>query len=118
VPVLALINPVFWAATWLWVLGASGVVASVLPPVVYYPGLACLVLGNFVGIYIGLLGIRVTGRPRLLGAVLLFPLYWLMMSIAAIRALLQLTVAPSFWEKSVHGLDRGQDGRTTEVAVG
>ena len=51
-------------------------------------------------------------------AVLLFPLYWLMMSIAAVRALLQLTVAPSFWEKSVHGLDRSQHGRTTEVAVG
>ena len=117
VPVLALINPVFWAATWLWILGASGVVASLLPPVVYYPGLACLVVGNFVGIYIGLLGIRVTGRPRLLGAVLLFPLYWLMMSIAAIRALLQLTVAPSFWEKSVHGLDRRDDSKRTEVAV-
>jgi hypothetical protein len=41
-----------------------------------------------------------------------------MMSIAAIRALLQLTVAPSFWEKSVHGLDRGQEGGTAEVAVG
>ena len=28
-----------------------------------------------------------------------------MMSIAAVRAVLQLMVAPSFWEKSVHGLD-------------
>jgi hypothetical protein len=41
-----------------------------------------------------------------------------MMSIAAIRALLQLTVAPSFWEKSVHGLDRRDDSRRTEGAVG
>ena len=38
-------------------------------------------------------------------AVVLSPIYWAMMSIAAIRALVQLLVAPSFWEKSVHGLE-------------
>ena len=115
VPILALINPVFWAATGLWLLGFSGI-ATLIPPLVYYPSLASLVLGNFLGIYVGLLGIRFTNRPKLLGAVLLFPLYWLMMSIAATRALLQLTVAPSFWEKSVHGLDRAT--QRAERAVG
>ena len=117
IPVLALINPIFWLLTWLWFLGGSAVVDPLLPPLIYYPGLACLLIGNFLGIYVGVLGIRVTGRPRLLWAVFLFPVYWLMMSIAAIRAVLQLTVAPSFWEKSVHGLDRTFSARSAEHAV-
>jgi hypothetical protein len=32
------------------------------------------------------------------------PLYWVMMSIAAVKAAWQLVVTPSFWEKTVHGL--------------
>lgn len=38
-------------------------------------------------------------------AALAAPVYWTMMSIAAIKALVQLIVAPSFWEKTAHGLD-------------
>ena len=37
-------------------------------------------------------------------AALLTPIYWLMMSVAAWRALLQLMTRPSFWEKTDHGL--------------
>jgi len=37
---------------------------------------------------------------------LLMPLYWILMSLASIRALLQLLVSPFVWEKTVHGLDR------------
>jgi len=33
------------------------------------------------------------------------PIYWVMMSIAAVKAMWQLVVTPSFWEKTAHGLD-------------
>jgi hypothetical protein len=36
----------------------------------------------------------------------LAPAYWAMMSIAAIKAAVQLLVTPTFWEKTAHGLDR------------
>jgi hypothetical protein len=36
---------------------------------------------------------------------LLAPASWVLMSIAAIKALVQLVSMPSFWEKTVHGLD-------------
>jgi hypothetical protein len=33
------------------------------------------------------------------------PLYWALMSLAAIRAVLQLLISPFMWDKTVHGLD-------------
>jgi len=36
----------------------------------------------------------------------LSPAYWVMMSIAAVKAAVQLLAAPTFWEKTAHGLDR------------
>jgi hypothetical protein len=35
---------------------------------------------------------------------LLIPAYWLMMSIAAYKALWQLITKPFYWEKTSHGL--------------
>jgi len=35
---------------------------------------------------------------------LLTPLYWVLMSFAAYKALGQLIVKPSYWEKTNHGL--------------
>ena len=45
-------------------------------------------------------------------AAMLVPIYWVMMSIAAVKAVWQLVVTPSFWEKTAHGL-----GAPAEVPV-
>jgi len=34
------------------------------------------------------------------------PLYWLLISLAAYRALLQLITRPFYWEKTEHGVSR------------
>ena len=104
VPLVAILNPVFWFLTALWFLVQPPSLASLLPSPIYYPALLSMLVGNFIAIYIGVIAVRVRGRSDLLGAVLLSPIYWAMMSIAAIRAFAQLLIAPSFWEKSVHGL--------------
>jgi len=38
-------------------------------------------------------------------AALLSPLYWVLISLAAWKAVWQLIVKPHYWEKTVHGLD-------------
>ncbi|MEZ5926145.1 MAG: glycosyltransferase [Hyphomicrobiaceae bacterium] len=43
---------------------------------------------------------------RLLPSIALVPVYWLLISVAAYRALLQLLTAPHKWEKTEHGLSR------------
>jgi cellulose synthase/poly-beta-1,6-N-acetylglucosamine synthase-like glycosyltransferase len=105
VPLVAVLNPIFWALTAVWFLAQPHALTVLLPAPIYYPALASMLAGNFLALYVSVIAIRVRRRPDLLAAVLLSPLYWGLMSIAAIRALAQLLVAPSFWEKSMHGLD-------------
>ena len=48
------------------------------------------------------LGALRAGRVRLIGHVIWAPLYWLMISVAAYRALIQLFARPHYWEKTPH----------------
>jgi cellulose synthase/poly-beta-1,6-N-acetylglucosamine synthase-like glycosyltransferase len=105
-PLVPLINPLFWTLTLLWSIGHFPFIAALFPSWLYYPGMVCMVLGNFSIIYANILGARLGGYPDLLGAILLAPIYWVMMSIAALKAASQLIRVPTFWEKTRHGLDR------------
>ena len=116
-PLLALLNPIFWGLTAVWFLAGPPFVQSLFPGWIYYVSLACLVFGNFTFLYTSLISARASGDPRLVLSALLSPVYWVMMSIAAIKAFVQLVGAPSFWEKTMHGLDRPPGG-TRERAAG
>lgn len=104
-PLVALINPIFWVMTGIWFLAKPEFVQALFPAWLYYTSLLCLVAGNFLFVYGAMVSVRATGRPDLVLASMLVPIYWLMMSVAAIKALVQLVSAPSFWEKTTHGLD-------------
>jgi hypothetical protein len=71
---------------------------------VYYAALLCWLLGNSSIVYASLLTARLADRPHLVLAALLSPLYWVMMSVAAVKAVVQLVQDPSYWEKTTHGL--------------
>lgn len=108
-PLVALLNPIFWVLTILWFGTKANFVQPMFPPSVYYAGLFCMVFGNFLVIYLGVIAIRASDRSELLGAVLLSPLYWVMMSVAAVKAVIQIVNSPYFWEKTTHGLDVAAD---------
>jgi hypothetical protein len=72
---------------------------------VYYVGLVMWAFGNFLLLYLTVLTARRTRPTGLVLAALLVPVYWVMMAIAAVKAMWQLVVTPSFWEKTAHGLD-------------
>lgn len=103
-PLLALVNPVFWALSAAWASSHLELVRELFPAPLFYTGLICSVFGNFTFVYVNLIAARQTGIGRLVPAALLSPFYWAMMSLAAAKALVQLIVAPSFWEKTTHGL--------------
>jgi len=109
-PLLALLNPIFWLTTMIWFLAHPAFIQSLFPAPLYYGSLACWALGNFLLFYFTLASCRLSRRPELLWAALLVPLYWVMMSMAAAKAFFQLIGAPTFWEKTVHGLHRDPDG--------
>ena len=104
-PLIAIINPIFWALTAVWFLAHPAIIESLFPSWLYYAGLACFVGGNFMFLYGSMVSAQSTGRPDVVLAAALSPIYWVMMSIAAMKATIQLVSAPSFWEKTTHGLD-------------
>jgi cellulose synthase/poly-beta-1,6-N-acetylglucosamine synthase-like glycosyltransferase len=104
-PVLALLNPLFWGLTALWWLAEPAFVAALFPPITYYLGMACWMLGGLSAIYTGVAVARIAGKPQLAPAALIMPLYWVLMALAATKAVVQLVRQPSYWEKTTHGLD-------------
>jgi len=108
-PILAVVNPFFWVITLVWFIAHPQFVLEIFPAPVYYVGLVLWAFGNFLLWYLTVLTARHTRPVGLVLAATLVPFYWMMMSIAAIKAMWQLAVTPSFWEKTAHGLDSDSD---------
>lgn len=103
-PLLAALNPLFWTTTALWFVSKPTSLQSIFPVVPYFLGMASWVIGNFLVFWSWLIAARDSKR-RMVVASLLSPLYWVLMGVAAIKAVIQLVTAPSYWEKTQHGLD-------------
>ncbi len=103
-PALAIINPIFWLMTILWFVAHPAFIEEIFPAPIYYLSLLSWAFGNFLLVYVTVMSCRLSKRGELLIPALLVPLYWVMMSMAAIKALSQLVGAQSYWEKTVHGL--------------
>jgi cellulose synthase/poly-beta-1,6-N-acetylglucosamine synthase-like glycosyltransferase len=68
--------------------------------------LPVLLAGYLVSATLGLVGLLRRRLFSCIWALLLMPLYWLLLSLAAWRALFQLVRDPYRWEKTEHGLAR------------
>lgn len=68
--------------------------------------LATIAAGYLTTIVIGLIGLAKRGLLREAWVLILTPVYWLCLSMAAWRALYQLLTEPYHWEKTEHGLAR------------
>ncbi len=104
----ALVHPVFIAGlAWQLATDASltretGMIALVMT------GLhgGTLIAGYAVSALLGFIGLAHRGLRRCAWVLLLMPLHWLMLSLAAWRALFQLMRDPYRWEKTEHGFAR------------
>jgi cellulose synthase/poly-beta-1,6-N-acetylglucosamine synthase-like glycosyltransferase len=103
-PLLAVMNLWFWGLALVWITTRAAFVQAMYPGWAYYLAAAVWVIGNLSVVYVSVVTARVVRRPDLLAAAVLSPLYWVLMSIAALRAAVQLVTAPSHWEKTTHGL--------------
>lgn len=99
-----LLNPLFWALALLWFAVRPAGLDALFPGPVFALGALCLFVGNFVFVYVNLLGCFRRGRDGLMWANLLAPLYWALMSFSGWRAFLQFFSNPFYWEKTQHGL--------------
>jgi cellulose synthase/poly-beta-1,6-N-acetylglucosamine synthase-like glycosyltransferase len=105
-PATFLAVPLMWFVTAVWLVGAvSGPTVSHLFPHPF-DMLAefSMVVGNLGMIGLNALAVVRRRMFHLLPFALLAPLYWVLHSIAAWRALDQLIRRPFVWEKTPHGL--------------
>jgi cellulose synthase/poly-beta-1,6-N-acetylglucosamine synthase-like glycosyltransferase len=104
-PLLAALNPISWMLVLTWFTLQPKFIMDIIPTPMYYAGMAGWLVGNFAFWYLNLMvAYDFRDQPRVFRAALLLPIYWVMMSMAAIKAFVQLAFNPNYWEKTQHGL--------------
>ena len=104
IPTTAVINFLFGLLLVSWTSGRPSVITMLFPPIAYYACLVLFLVGTPFAVYMSFVLVQAVGKPQLWWAALLSPLYWLLQSVAALKAFYQLFFRPFYWEKTVHGL--------------
>jgi cellulose synthase/poly-beta-1,6-N-acetylglucosamine synthase-like glycosyltransferase len=110
----ALTAPVLWS-WWLVAFGLPHPLAGVIgwAGIVAVTGL--LVLSEAVNLTLAALALRRTGRRWMLPWVLTLNFYYMLSTIAALKALAEMLHRPFFWDKTDHGMT-DPDGAPPELA--
>jgi cellulose synthase/poly-beta-1,6-N-acetylglucosamine synthase-like glycosyltransferase/putative flippase GtrA len=98
-----LINPFFWMLTVAWYLTHLAGIEHIFPWPVLYASTVALLVGNAVFVLTMVNGCFGRRNYEDVKWALLAPVYWIMMSVAAWKAFIQLCYKPFYWEKTVHG---------------
>ncbi len=104
-----LLNPLFWLLAVLWFATKLHLIQAIFPWPVLYLGTIGLFIGNaacVLSVVAGCLGRRNYEDVKY---ALLVPVYWILMSVGAWKALIQLFTKPNYWEKTEHGFCRFED---------
>jgi cellulose synthase/poly-beta-1,6-N-acetylglucosamine synthase-like glycosyltransferase len=104
----ALAHPLFYVLiTYHWLSGSLLAPAeSTAGAVLWAIAAVNLAIGYVVSIMVGVVSVLRRRRPGLALQALLMPFYWLLISLAAYRAVWQLARQPYLWEKTEHGSRR------------
>jgi len=101
-----LISPIMWT---IWALFVSGIlnIPAGMPYwfnyVINYSSIL-LVFGVIIQLFYAFVVVSYQKWPRMGGAIVMFPFYWVLHSVASFKALWQLITKPYYWEKTNHGL--------------
>lgn len=96
-----LLAPVFWV---VFVVSWLGVFGGTLPPAMQWLCAVAMVGGLLSHWLFARKVMEIEGWHHLRLAFWLYPLYWVLHSLAAGRALWQLITAPHYWDKTQHGV--------------
>ena len=101
-----LLNPVFWLFYAVWLAAAAANLDVIFPHALLYLCLFNLLAGNGAFTYLIMLAPIRRGWLYLIPYSFSLFAYWVLISVAAYKALWQLVRDPFFWEKTEHGLSR------------
>ena len=101
-----LLNPLFWVVYLIWLALAAASFDPIFPESLLFLCLFNLLAGNGAFTYLIILAPIRRGWLHLIPFSFTLFAYWVLISIAAYRALWQLVRDPFYWEKTQHGLSR------------
>jgi glycosyltransferase XagB len=108
-PLTFLLAPLMWVGTAMWYAFGEPHLPLVDSGTFWLIALINLAIGNGIMVVLNLLAAVREHNWRAAPFALLNPLYWILHSFAAWRALVQLIHKPFYWEKTPHGLDQGEE---------
>lgn len=112
---LPILNPALWVFFVLWYVPPLFGLPSIgfqMPDWIEVVGFINLAVGNGVYIIIHLVDAIKQKRYYLVAVAPFMPLYWLLISVAAYRAVYQTVINPYIWEKTKHGPVSTNSSRT------
>jgi cellulose synthase/poly-beta-1,6-N-acetylglucosamine synthase-like glycosyltransferase len=104
-----ILNPVFWVFYIAWLVTVGLGVDPLFPQLLLFLALFNLLAGNGAFIFLSMIAPIRRGWLDLIPYSLTVLGYWVMISIAAYKALWQLVRHPFYWEKTQHGVSRQLD---------
>ena len=116
----SLLNPIFWSLTLVYVVDGPDRIAPLFPPVVLALGVVAMLVGNLLMVFTLMIGCMERGLHNTVSTMLTVPAYWVLMSIAAYKALIQV-LRPSkrhYWELTEHGLVDEEPSRDLASVTG
>ena len=100
----ALINPILWAVFVTWLLTGSQAISAAFPGPLLALNIFALTAGNLFFILLAVIAPLKRGWVQLSPYGLTTPIYWILTSLAAYKALWQIIFRPHYWEKTDHFL--------------
>ena len=101
-----LLNPIFWILYLVWLVAFTTGLDPLFPQILLLLALLNLLAGNGVFTYLTMLAPIKRGWLGLIPYSLTVFGYWVLISIAAYKALWQLVRSPFYWEKTQHGVSK------------
>ncbi len=112
------INPLMWILTIIYFTFRSSVgtfIETLFPTPIFYMAVVSFVFGNFFYLYNYMIGCAKRGFDGLIKYVFFVPLYWLAMSAAAWKGLIEIFFRPHYWAKTQHGLHLKPDSEVIQT---
>ncbi|MEZ5895024.1 MAG: glycosyltransferase family 2 protein [Parvularculaceae bacterium] len=106
----AMINPVIWIVLLAEHLGGFDPLGTLFP-FAKAVSVGALAFGNLAFLALAAYAPVRRGLSRISASAVFTPIYWLLMSFAAWKALYQFVTRPSYWEKTDHGLSEHAKAR-------
>jgi glycosyltransferase XagB len=105
-PLLMLINPIVWSITIAFYVANATNLGWLFPEPIGTLATFNLFFANLLLVYFGIVAALKRRYLDLVPTGIMQPLYWVLHSVAAYKALWQLIWQPHYWEKTEHGTSR------------